>query len=165
MSSQRKKSQEEDPLDLGDIGFSLETPSEDRVAEFIAKYKDTSLMNGDEVTIQKMIGEKPDGKILKAVLYRSSDKRILVKQLGYELFQFNTNIFGGIERKIEKISYDTVANIVTIVFEKPSTAGGKSAKRTKLESRTVEELKSLCAKKKIKYTGLRKAELIAALRK
>jgi len=42
--------------------------------------------------------------------------------------------------------------------------GGKT-RRTKLDSRTVKELQELCAKKKIKYSGLRKAELVAALRK
>jgi hypothetical protein len=39
------------------------------------------------------------------------------------------------------------------------------SKKTKLESRTVKELQALCAKRRIVYSGLRKAELVAALRK
>lgn len=47
--------------------------------------------------------------------------------------------------------------------EKYGKSGGR--KTTKLESRTVKELQALCAKRRIVYSGLRKAELVAALRK
>ena len=43
--------------------------------------------------------------------------------------------------------------------------GGNSIRKGKLDSLTVKELQERCIKRKLKYSGLRKAELIATLRK
>lgn len=45
------------------------------------------------------------------------------------------------------------------------TSGGRARSRVPYENRTVKELCEVCKARRIKYAGLKKAELIAALRK
>lgn len=66
---------------------------------------------------------------------------------------------------ITKVNENGKDIIEIVSYNQNQRSGGAKVKRTKLESRTVDELKALCAKKKIKTTGLRKAQMISLLRK
>jgi len=73
-----------------------------------------------------------------------------------------------LEKKIDfrkdevDFSEDDIAFVITKA--NPQSAGRKTI-RKKLEQLTVKELKERCVKRKIKSTGLRKDELIVALRR
>lgn len=56
-------------------------------------------------------------------------------------------------------------NVQLTEVANPMEGGKKTVRKSSLEACTVAELREKCAKKGIKHSGLKKAELVAALRR
>lgn len=99
-------------------------------------------------------------------VYKSNSKRINDGLLTSII----TNIYNPIYLNNESIlEIFTALNIIAISNCKEVNSGGKpkphKPRKGSYESMTVAELKLRCAKRKIKYSGLNKGQLIVALRK
>lgn len=121
-----------------------------------------------------------NGGKIGGIVYDNANKK-------YNYIKFTDNTYKGeiyADKKLLTVTdVDTMANAYYIKYKdakapifstvysefnnliKQQTVKGGAKKRKSLDSCTVAELKSKCSKRGIKYSGLKKAELVAALRR